>query len=62
MATKKRRHKTDSEEEVLERRSHWAQRLNRPVSESDRAARSRCMQLIDSGYGSITWSDLLGER
>ena len=28
----------------------------------DAAARKRCKQLLESGYGAITWEELLGER
>ena len=60
--SKRRRHKTESEEEVLERRSHWAQRLNRPASASDKAARARCHELINDGYGAVTWEEITGSK
>ena len=30
--------------------------------EADKAARKRCQQLLEGGYGVISWAELLGER
>ena len=29
---------------------------------ADKAARKRCRQLLEGGYGAVSWLDLLGER
>lgn len=29
---------------------------------ADKAARKRCKQLLNGGYGAVSWLDLLGER
>ncbi len=59
----KRRHKpSNAEEDTLQRRSHWAKRLNQSISAEDKAAHARCRQLIDNGYAAVEWSELLGER
>ena len=30
--------------------------------EADKAARKRCHQMLEGGYGAISWLELLGER
>ena len=30
--------------------------------EADKAARRRCQQLREGGYGAVSWAELLGER
>ena len=30
--------------------------------EADKAARKRCQQLLEFGYGAVSWAELLGER
>ena len=29
---------------------------------ADKAARRRCQQLLEFGYGAVSWAELLGER
>ena len=30
--------------------------------EADKAARKRCQQMLEGGYGAVSWAELLGER
>ena len=32
------------------------------LPEADKAARKRCKQLLEGGFGAISWAELLGER